>query len=140
MSLPFTFGDELLAVITAAGSGAASSIDSSSGQGAAAGRSYMNNSEIIASLVAVLSAAGVDADRGAYLLRRTARELALSLPTPNHATIVSPLVHAHLWLAVLAGDVDEEVAIDRTRQAALASTEEEREAILFPVPTGDEAK
>ena len=94
---------------------------------------HMNNGEIIASLTAVLATAGVDADRGAYLLRRAARELALSLPTPSPAPIVSPLVHPHLWLAVLAGEVDEEVAIDRTGRAALASTEEEAEATLFPV-------
>jgi hypothetical protein len=100
----------------------------------------MNNSEVIASLVAVLRAAGVDADRGAYLLRRTAREVGLFLPAPNPAPIVSPFVHPHLWLAVLAGEVDEEVAIYRTRRAALASTEEEREAILFPAPTSDETR
>ena len=98
----------------------------------------MNNSDIIASLIAMLAEAGVDADRGAYLLRRTARELALSLPAPNPAPTVSPLVHPHLWLAVLAGEVAEEVAVDRTRRAALASTDEEREATLFPVLASDE--
>jgi len=133
MSTCFTSGDELPAVIAAEGSGAASSVDNCTGQRAPQQGLHMNSGEIIASLIAVLATAGIDADRGAYLLRRAAREVPQALQPPPPKAVVSPLVHGSLWLQVAAGLVDEEEAIDRTRRAALASTEEEAEATLFPV-------
>lgn len=55
---------------------------------------------------------------------------------PNHNTSppISPLVPTELVVQVLVDQITESEAIERGRRAARAGTEEERRAILFPVP------
>jgi hypothetical protein len=53
------------------------------------------------------------------------------MPRDTDGAGISPLVPTELLVAVLVGQLDEHVAIERGRRAAEAGNEEERRRILF---------